>query len=233
LRRRHIICGVLTVALTAAGCGGDSGELKSIDSYLKTSRDFPKVRPDGRLTQDPPPLTAKDVNREPEGSPRRTVLQLLLYAQTGHPGVVSLYEPQAQRSVALENLIGSYALARPTLAASWPRFVQEIEGEDATTLDVLLFTKGAPPVKDTFVLRQSSSGWRIAYDTLLARWLAGYLQGVHDFGKDEPSRTGIRTGQLAAKGFRDTFVRSLDPKNRQTFLERESAERPDDDEPRR
>jgi hypothetical protein len=221
--RKIALCAALGLSLALAACGGDT-ELTSVDAFLKENEGFPKVRPDGRLTADPPALTEKNVADQPKDSARRLVIQLWYLAQAGHPDVVSLYEPAVQRSVGLPNLIGAYSLARSLFAVSWPRIVQEVPGNGATTVKVLAFTKGAPPVGDTFVLRRRGSRWLIAYDSLLARSLESYVQEVHDPGARKPSQAAKAAGLEAAKTYRDGFARTLEPGGRRAFIPQLKAE---------
>jgi hypothetical protein len=234
MKWQHRIAVALTASLLLAGCGGESTELKSVDAYLKETTNFPKVRPDGRLTDEPRTLTEADVNRQPANSPARAVMRLWYFAQIGNPSLLELYEPAAQRSVGLPNLLGAYSLARSSLAVSWPRVVQAVRGDIATTVDVLAFTTGAAPGRETFVLRRQGSKWRLAYDSLLAKWLETYVQGVHDAGAAKPSPAGQRAGSQAAKAYRDGFVRTLEGPSRDAFLaaleEEAQAENPTDGE---
>jgi hypothetical protein len=145
MSRKVVLCATLVLALALGACGGGT-DLTSVDGFLKENEQFPKVRPDGQLTADPPPLTKKDVARQPEDSARRAVVQLWYHAQVGHPNV-SAYEPAVQLSVGLPNLVGAYSLAQGSTAVSWPRIVQDVAGDGATTVELLAFTKGAPPVR--------------------------------------------------------------------------------------
>jgi hypothetical protein len=212
-----VLGGTFALVLALSSCGGDT-ELKSVDAFLKENESFPQVRPDGRLTADPPPLTKADVDRQPTNSPRQAVIRLWYLAQAGHPNVTSMYEPAVQQSVGLPELIGAFSLARSTFAVAWPRVVKVVPGAAGTTVDVLAFTKGAPPARETFVLRRRRSDWRIAYDSLLATWLEAYVQSVHDAGAPAPSKAGRAAGLQASKRYRDGFARTLEPRSRQAFL---------------
>jgi hypothetical protein len=191
------------------GCGASGAGLTPIDAYLNTQVAMPKVRPDGRLTTDPPPITQATVNGQPADSAQRVIYELWYYGQVGQPNIVSLFEPTVQQGIGLTWIVGALASARDYMLSTWPKIVQTVPSGDITTVDVLLFSKGSTPVSETFSLRSHGGRWLIAYDSFLAGSLQSYVESVKDEGKPKPTMAGVAAGEAAADNYRNTFVGTL------------------------
>lgn len=205
--RRFTVCSVAVLCL--AGCGGSGTGLTSIDGYLKKAAPFPKVRPDGVLTNDPPPVTQAVVNRQPAGSPQRLIYGLWYFGQVGQPNIVSFFEPAVQRSVGLQNIIGAFSLARDYMLSTWPEIIQEVPSGGVMTLNVLVFSSGGPPSPETFTLRKHNGRWLIAYDSFLDSNLRSYVQSLKDAGQPKPTPAGAAAGAAAAEAYRNAFASTL------------------------
>lgn len=191
-----------------AGCGSATG-LTSIDGYLKKPVEFPKVRPDGRLTSAPPPVTAAIVSEQPTDSPQQLIDDLWYLGQAGQLGVVSLYESVMQQSIGIGNLVGALDTARNYMRATRPRIAAVVPRGQLTTVDVLLFSKGAPPAPATFTLSKRTGKWLIAYDSFTAQFLSTYVETVKDSGLAKPTKAGTAAGAAAATSYRSAFVRAF------------------------
>jgi hypothetical protein len=170
---RAFLAGVLiSLALLWSGCGGAN---KS-DAGARPTFGGAQLGNDGRLIGDPSPLTVADLDRQPEASPQRAVMETLFWAQWGStPNVLSMYDPRVRRSLGV-NAASAYAFLRAQLVTSYPRVVAARKGRAGTFVGVEMFSKNTPVRRESFLLEKRGGDWRIVYDTLLDRALVAYIR---------------------------------------------------------
>ena len=194
---------LLGAMLVGVACNGDDD--RSSASLPGTSV---AVKADGSLEEDPPPLTLRDVQRQPAGSAQERVMRLWFLAQWGNiPAVVALYDPVVRREVGVELLSGGYAVQRPVLLASRPRIAYTTSTELGMTVGLDVYRRGAPPLRDSFLLRKSRDGWSVVYDTVLERAFTSYAQfSLNADPSAKPSRDAVRAGKASAARFRSAYL---------------------------
>ncbi|HET9117149.1 MAG TPA: hypothetical protein VFN75_03580 [Pseudonocardiaceae bacterium] len=192
------------------GCSGPATGLTSIDGYLRRPNAVPKVRPDGLLTNDPPRITQAAVDRQPPDSPQRLIERLWMFGQAGQPGIAGFYEPDVQRAIGTSRIISAYAPAQGYMAATSPEIVRTLTSGAITTVNILVFSKGGPPVPETYDLSRRTGRLLIAYDTFLAANLDNYIQNLRRAGGATPAAAAA-AGAAAATAFQANFIRSVSP----------------------
>jgi hypothetical protein len=183
---------------------------ESSDKTIKLEGASLKARPDGSLAEDPPPLTLADVARSLRGSPEAAVLRLWFLGQWGSaPSVVELYEPTVRTAVGASTMAGGYAVQRAVLLTSRPRIAYVTRTGLGALVGVEALRRGAPPLRDSFLLRRHGSGWLVLYDTVLERAFAGAQQfSSNPNPSAEPERAAVREGHVAAARFRGAYLRA-------------------------
>jgi hypothetical protein len=195
---------LLVVALASASllAGCNSGSEKMVRTGSQPAR----ITADNRLDSDPSPLSLADVARFRAGSPQRAVMQLMFWAQWGNfPAIPDSYDSRVVRRLGIPRITDSYSWLAPSLVSAKPRFVAYRRvGRDAF-LGMELLTRQYAPTRDSFVLHPSSAGWKIVWDTLLARSLSGYTTSRLVPNSGTPSLRARRAGDAAAKAYRDVY----------------------------
>jgi hypothetical protein len=198
------------LALAVVGCGGagttGSGDGASLWQGGKTSTD-------GRLHAPAQPLRLADLRREPQGSPRATILRLFYFAQWGSaPNIPTAYDRAVRRTVGATNIVGTYIQQRASLAASRLRMIESTKTSTGTFVSVELLRADAPPERHSFSLRKRSGHWRIVYDTLLEQGLVNYVSSMRSRTPvGQPADPAAMTrGRLAAEGYRRLFASTLE-----------------------
>lgn len=164
-------CAMLAATLLTGGCGGGGG---SPDEMVRTGTIPTRTTAEGRLATEPAPLSLADVARYPEDSPRRAVAQVLFWAQWGNiPGAIDLYDRRVIRLLGRAEMAASFGWVAPSLTSALFRLRGVARSGTATFVGVDLLTRQYPPGHESFLLRRTPDGWRIVWDTLLARSLAG------------------------------------------------------------
>jgi len=164
-------------------------------------------RADGRLTGNPAALTIRDVEKEPEGSARRAVMQLIFWAQWGNlPAVVDAYDSRVSATLGVSKVTGGYDYLRPELLTSQVRITATRDSGSGEFVSVELATPRGAPIQDGFLMRRRDGKWRVAYDTLLERAIEAYTVAREAPGDSTPSASARRSGLLAAQTYRDIYA---------------------------
>ena len=161
---------------------------------------------DGTLSSTPSPLTLGDVEKQPDGSAARAVMQLIFWAQWGNlPAIFNIYDSRVAGTLGVSKIAGSYDYLRSELLTSRPRIIatQPSGGGQFVSLE-LTSTRGAP-TREGFLMRRRNGAWRIVYDTLLERALDGSTIAELAPGDPTPSMSARRAGARAAGLYRDTY----------------------------
>jgi hypothetical protein len=161
---------------------------------------------DGTLSSTPSPLTLRDVEKQPEGSAGRAVMQLIFWAQWGNlPAIFNIYDSRIAGTLGVSKIAGSYDYLRSELLVSRPRIIatQASGGGEFVSLE-LTSTRGAP-TREGFLLRRRDGAWRVVYDTLLERALQGATVADLAPGDPTPSESVLRAGARAAGLYRDAY----------------------------
>jgi hypothetical protein len=217
-KRIASVAAATIVAGLSACAGSDDGEVASSDRIARTGASPAAVGPQGRLTAQPAPLTLADLRKQPKGSPQAAVLELWFWGQWGSaPNIVAAYMPRIRSTIGVSNITGAYAQQRVDLLDSLPRIAAVRRTKLGAFVGLEILTKQNEPRRESFLLQQpSSDGWRVAYDTLLERALAGYVQttvqSTIDPNAERPAARAIREGVAVAQTYRDAFASSLAPR---------------------
>lgn len=205
IRPLAAIAAVLGAMLLGMSCTG--GDDESSASLPGTSVAIEK---NGSLKDDPPPLTLRDVRRQREDSPQETVMRLWFLAQWGNiPAVVAMYDPAVRRAVGVALLSGGYSVQRPVLLASRPRIAYTTPTDLGTTVGLNVYRRGAPPLRDSFLLRNAGTRWVVVYDTVLERAFSSYSQfSLTADPSARPSREAVQAGKAATARFRDAYLKA-------------------------
>lgn len=173
IRQRLAVTTLVVTSVILGGCAAKSAEHPGVAVNGVT-----RVLADGRLVVDPPPLTLKDVERQPVGSPGYTVMSLLFWAQWGSPAnIVAEYDPGVARVVGVSNVVGVWESIRQSILLALPKIIFERfnSAGNQAFVGLQLETTSGPPARQSFVLRRTAQGWRVVYDTLLEGALPGYV----------------------------------------------------------
>ncbi len=162
-----------------------------------------------------PMISAAEIARLPQSSPRAAVLRLWRYGQLGSaPNIVASYHPRVQAALGANNIAGAYAVRRTTLAASRPRITSSqatAEGQLLTLRITSTLRKGKPvpaaqklPVSfEAFLLRKDRGRWKVAHDSLLEPALVEYRLALT--GGDSSSADLAAARRLAGR-YRTLFL---------------------------
>jgi hypothetical protein len=139
-------------------------------------------------------------------------MRLWFLAQWGNiPAVVGQYDPVVRRDVGVELLSSGYASQRPVLLASRPRIAYATPTELGMTVGLDVYRRGAPPLRDSFLLRKSGKRWFVVYDTVLERAFTSYVPfSLTADPSAKPTRRAIEAGQAAAGTFRSAYLKVRD-----------------------
>ncbi|MGB9183726.1 MAG: hypothetical protein WCB67_06645 [Solirubrobacteraceae bacterium] len=151
------------------------------------------------------------VDRQPADSPQRLIDQLWMFGQASQPRIAALYEPEVQRAIGADRIIGAYALAQAYMSATTLQIVRTVTSGPITTVNVLVFSTGGPPVPETYDLSRRTGRLLVAYDTFLAASLSNYIQGPPPKGGGAVPAAAAAAGTAAANAFRANFIRSIAP----------------------
>jgi len=169
---------------------------------------------DGSLTRLPDPLSLDDLDRFPRDSPQQAVFRLWFYGQWGSSlNTVGLYDRRVRRMIGDSAVAGAYAAERLGMLDSHPivRSVARNAGGTLVTVDML--TTSEPPRREFFLLRRQSAGWRIIYDSVLARALPAYVQAQMGLATAPPDSAvylrAIAAGTNAVNRYRMTLLGDL------------------------
>jgi hypothetical protein len=210
-----------SATLVVAGCGSSGGQ----NQMVRTGQSQAAVGADGQLKRNPDPLRWSDVQRARKGSAPAAVTELLFWAQWGSfPNVVAAYDHDIVKTVGSSNIAGAFAAGRASLVATRPRINDVRPTRSGTVVTVDLFSVAAAPSHESFVLRRRSGAWAVAFDTMLERNLAGYVQGRKQ-SLDDPAGTlsprAVRAGAEAARQYRD--IAATEVARRRATAERATA----------
>lgn len=173
LARRLTVAMLASAVAVLPGCAAKSAEHPGVPVSGAV-----RVLADGRLATDPPPLTLRDIERLPAGSPARTVMMLFFWAQWGSPpNVAATYDPGVARVVGVSNLVGTWESIRPSIVHTLPKVT--IERIDARRGEAFvgmeLASTAGPPARQSYELRRVGRRWQVVYDTVLDHALPGYV----------------------------------------------------------
>ncbi len=198
---RWVFIALAVVGAMLTGCGGSGSDQIVRTGTLPVAR-----KADGTLASNPPPLTVADVEKEPAGSARRAVMQLIFWAQWGNlPAIVDAYDNRVVESVGVTRIVGTYDLIRADLLSSRPRIVAQRPTGDAQFVAVEFSRAHRRPVAESFVVHRRDGAWRVAYDTLLGRNIEGFVHAQQAPGDASPSAAVRRIGQRAVQRYRDLY----------------------------
>lgn len=162
---------------------------------------------DGTLASAPAPLTIKDVENQPSGSPEQTVSRLIFWAQWGNlPAVVDLYERTVVATLGVSTLAGTYDYLRPDLLTSQVRVVSTRSSAGGVFVSLKISSTSNPPRHEGFLLVRRNDVWRVVYDTLLERALVGYTISQQAPGDETPSIAVQRSATRAAATYRQAYA---------------------------
>jgi hypothetical protein len=198
---RRLLVAAGAFCLTLGACGGQSS-----DQMVRSGTTPIERKADGTLSSTPSPLTLRDVEKQPDGSAGRAVMQLIFWAQWGNlPAIINTYDSRVAGTLGVSKLAGSYEYLRPELLTSRPRIIaaQPSSGGQFVSLE-LTSTRGGP-AREGFLLRRRNGAWRIVYDTLLERALEGSTIAEQAPNDPTPSLAVRRAGARAAGLYRDTY----------------------------
>lgn len=208
--RQSLTATILVVtSVILGGCGAKSAVHPGVPVNGVT-----RVLADGRLAIDPPPLTLRDVERQSVGSPGYAVMSLLFWAQWGSPAnIVAEYDPGVASVLGVSNLVGAWEAIRQSILLTLPKIVfkrSNAAGNQAF-VGLQLETTSGPPARQSFVLRRTSQGWRIVYDTLLDGALPGYIAELltPDPSAKHASAAAIHTGVGYAAAYRAYWAQQI------------------------
>ncbi|MDQ3648283.1 MAG: hypothetical protein M3433_06835 [Actinomycetota bacterium] len=206
MKLRANLVALLVGALGLVACSNDPATSKREITGASL-----QVGASGALTQDPPPLSLRDVEREREGSPQRAVLQLWFLTQWGSlPTVIERYDPTVRRRVGVSTLVDGLAVARPTQLAARPRVAYVLRTDLGTVVGVDTFVRGSPPIQDSFLLNKRGREWLVLYDSVLDRTFSSYRQFVLSANPGaKPSKEAVAAGKAAATQFRGRYLELL------------------------
>lgn len=192
----------IALALIATSCGSDRS---SSEEMVRTGQRAPAQASDGRLESNPDPLTLRDVARQPRGSARATVVEVLFWAQWGNlPAIVDRYTRQVVTEVGVPRFTGAWAWLRPQTASSLYRIVLVRRNGARTFVGLESATTSGPKAREAFVLRRVAGRWRVAYDTMLDRGLEGHVTAITpDSSRGRPNGAAQRAGKRAAQAYRN------------------------------
>lgn len=199
---RATVAGVL-LSVAASGCG------TKVDRVGVAQQPSGEVRADGRLTADPKPLTLKDVDAQPSGSPQRAVLTLWFWAQWGSaPNIIAAYDPKVVERTGQLNVLGAYAAIRQSVLQTRPRIVSVQQGNGVTTVLLEVLSRTSTPARHSFALERVDGKWLIENDTLLEGALPGYVQSITQRTPvgAKPDAAAVRAGLNAAATYRGAFA---------------------------
>lgn len=202
---RHSIAVVLAAAVVASGCGSSGGDSKMV----RTGKPVVQVKPDGKLSANPAPLTLADVQKQPKDSAEKAMFELLFWAEWGSwPNVVDGYDPSIVASLGLDDITGAYSVLRPQLVAAQPRLLSALRRDGRVAVQIELLTTTSAPMRESFLLRKTDGRWRIVSDTLLERGLVAYVQQrtETDPNAAKASPRGARAGLQAGARYRSAFA---------------------------
>jgi len=161
----------------------------------------------GSLDSNPAPLTVEAVERQPERSAQRAVMQLIFWAQWGNlPAIVDVYDSRIVDRLSVSKIAGTYDYLRPELLTSQPRIITTRRGGGGDLVSVEFTRVRYPPARESFLMRRRDGAWRVVYDTLLERGIEGSTIVQLEPGDSTPSPYARRRGALAAKRYRDAYA---------------------------
>lgn len=206
--RITVLCVSAAACAALLGCGGDGSNI------TRAGRTPIEQRVDGSLTRLPDPLSVEDLGRLPPDSAQLAVFRLWFYGQWGSSlNTVRFYDQRVRRAVGDSAVAGAYASERLRLLDSHPQ-VRSVTSTGAGTLvTVNMLTTSAPPRPEFFLLRRQTVGWRIVYDSVLARALPAYVQAqmgaVAAHADSAASRRAIAASTNALDRYRRTLFSDL------------------------
>jgi hypothetical protein len=112
---------------------------------------------------------------------------------------VSFYSDAVQNAIGVENIAGSLAQQRASLAVLHPRIVSVTQTPYGVELTVRATSKGSSVGIQSFLLRRGKDGWRVVYDTLLGDALPGYVENATQHRLAPGSTTPVPEAQVAGE----------------------------------
>jgi hypothetical protein len=164
----------------------------------------PRIRADGSLSTNPPPLTLADIEKAPPGSATAAVLRLWYWGEWGSvPNILGAYQPAVIRALTAEDVAGAYALWRNSLQTGRPEVISELKGPRGSVVELRVRRRDSPPQNYSFTLRRAGKTWYVLYDTLLETAIQSYVQllTLRD-PRAKPTPAAVRAGVAAVRRFR-------------------------------
>jgi hypothetical protein len=177
----------------ASGCG------------VKTSTEVPvRTLADGRLSIDPSPMTLADLDSDPPGSPRATLLRLWFSIQWwDEPAILAAYAPSVADTLQPGTMLGAWSLRRGSIIGSRPRNFETTRSRALTVVTFTRESRTSPPAQESATMILERGRWRILHDTMLEAALAAYAQSLGSRRQEAPSAAAVRRGIEASRRFRD------------------------------
>ncbi len=173
---------------------------------VRTGTPSTKQKADGRLASNPAPLTLEDLEKQPVGSPHRTVMQVMFWTQWGNvPGIVELYDRRIVDVLGVSRITSAYDHLRREVSTSRPRIVATRRNAGGQWVAVELASTREPPVRESFLLRRRDGRWRVVYDTLLERAMEASILGGQVPGDPAPTADVRRSAASAAELYRSAY----------------------------
>jgi hypothetical protein len=181
---------LISVLLLLSGCGLESGSDNG-----KLPGTSVRVRSNGSLDDDPPPLTLRDIAKYPDRSPQAVVLRLWFFAQWGSTGQLAAnYATAARRRVGSSRISDGFAAQRNRLLQRRPQVLYTLRTDLGSVVALRAFQRGRPPRREWFVLRKHAGRWVVVFDTVLEEGLR---------------ISGTASSRAAASRFRDGYPRAV------------------------
>ena len=198
---RQLLTGVAALTLILGGCGGSGS-----DQMVRSGSTPVEQKADGTLSNNPPPLTLEDVERQPAGSPERTIMQVIFWAQWGNlPAVIEGYDDRIIATLGVTPITAAFDHLRPELLTSRPRVVATRASSGGRFVSLELASTRGAPVREGFLMFRRDGVWRIVYDTLLERATEAATIAQLAPGDPTPGTAARRSGARAAQLYRSAY----------------------------
>lgn len=190
LRQGLAIAAGVSLMLVASGCGNS------------TTRPMPHTEA---------LVTADDIARVGQTTPAGVTLRLWQAVQVGDAvSAAGFYDQRVLRAIGFTRIGGALSQQRSRLEVLQPTILSR----NRTALGVEIVVKGKNMVRGTrgssvevlsFLVRRSSEGWRVAYDTLLGEALPAYVYSEVQERVSPGSNKPSPKAQIAARRIGDLY----------------------------
>lgn len=198
------LAALTVVALYLAGCGGGNDSIEAGSSQA--------AAPEAEGQPPTTLLSREDVQKQPPGSARAAVMNLLYWAQWGNwPEVVAAYEPRI-RSVAEDTrIMGTYQQQRGSLMTTRFSIRDQASTSRGRQFVAVEFTLGnGMKQSQSYLLVRRGGKWRISNDTFFQAAYRTYMQDVVQTavapGATKPAGAALRAAAAAAESLRAAVV---------------------------